>query len=337
MAKANTATESPISRKVLRLGLFILFGIAVYSVGWYFAAEYIRKQILTFMSGDNPSAVIASCEDPSLGGYPFRFRLNCSTVSVEDHYQGISTSFGALRAAAQVYSPGHIVWEIDGPSVTRSTLGFSSTADWSSLQSSLILRTDGVDRSSLEVRDVTATVTGAGNPGQIRVEAPHFESHVRRMERNLDFAALIRDARVTLTGVELELPPISSSIDLTLTDKAGLLDPREAPKQALYGTAGEIRRFVADLGEGRVLTVSGPIAVGDTGLVSGRLNVEIEGLEAWSSAVKQLYPELSDTVDDAMKVVAILFGGQNNGSAQVSISEGAVSLGFIPLGRLPPL
>ena len=341
MTKANSATESVISRKVLRLALFILLGIAVYSVGWYFAAEFIRKQIIAFMSGENPSAVVASCEDTTLGGYPFRFRLNCASVTIEDHHQGVSTSFGALRAAAQVYAPGHIIWELDGPSVTRSSLGFTSTVDWSSLQSSLVLATEGVDRSSVEVKDVTATVTAPASPGPVRLTAPHFESHVRRQEGNLDFASLIRDAQITLgspdAGNLLELPPLSSSIDVTLTGKGALLDPREAPKQRLYGTTGQIRRFVTDLGEGRVMTISGPIAVGEDGLVSGQLNIEIEGLEGWATTAKQLYPEQGETIDDAMKVLAILFGGQNNGNAQLTIREGRVSLGLIPLGRLPPL
>ena len=34
----STDSQSPVSRKVVRLGVLIVLVIAVYSVGWYFSA-----------------------------------------------------------------------------------------------------------------------------------------------------------------------------------------------------------------------------------------------------------------------------------------------------------
>ena len=142
----STAPESTVSRKVVRLGVLIVLVIAVYSVGWYFAAEFLKNRILTFFGGGNPAGVTASCEDATMGGYPFRFRLNCSRLAFDDHFQGVAASFGPVRAAAQIYNPGHVVWEMDGPAEIRSALGFNTALDWTNMQSSFRIGLSGLSR-----------------------------------------------------------------------------------------------------------------------------------------------------------------------------------------------
>ena len=46
----------------------------------------------------------------------------------------------ALRTAAQVYAPWHIVWEMDGPLDVTLGNGPAVQASWKSLQSSLQLK-----------------------------------------------------------------------------------------------------------------------------------------------------------------------------------------------------
>ncbi|RKE80222.1 DUF2125 domain-containing protein [Rhizobium sp. AG855] len=337
MAVPSTAPQSPTSRKVLLLGLLIVLFIAVYSVAWHFAAEFLRNRITGFFSGGNPAGVSANCENATMGGYPSRFRLNCDRLSFDDNFQGISASSGPVRAAAQVYNPGQVVWEMDGPAEIRSALGFNSTLEWSDLRASFRAGFSGLQRSSMEWTDlktkVTSTVTGL----QIEVTTPHLESHVRQNEGNLDYAALINDTVVAVNGTAIALPPVSASIDATFADRGGLLDPRLAHRQELYGTKGELRRMVVDAGEGRVLTLRGPFSVGNDGLISGSIRVEIEKIRAWRDTLKTAYPDQQETFDDLAKVLRVLTLGKDDGSAEITIQNGVASLGFIPLGQLPPL
>jgi hypothetical protein len=180
---------------------------------------------------------------------------------------------------------------------------------------------------------VTSTVTGL----QIEVVTPHLETHVRQNEGNLDYAALVRDTAVSVNGAAIVLPPVSASLDATFADRGGLLDPRLAHRQQLYGTKGELRRMVVDLGEGRVLTLSGPFAIGDDGLISGSIRIEIEKIRAWRDTLKTAYPDKKDTFDDIAKVLRVLTLGRDDGSADITIQNGVAMLGFIPLGQLPPL
>ncbi|WP_159951653.1 DUF2125 domain-containing protein [Rhizobium sp. 18065] len=337
MATPSTAPASATSRKVFRLGVFIVLFIAVYSVAWYFAAEYLRRQIVAFFEGGNPAAITANCEQPRIGGYPFRFRLNCDRLSLDDNYQGISASFGAVRAAAQIYAPGHVVWELDGPAEIRSARGFNTTIEWDDLFSSFNASLSGLDRSSLEIRDLKAKLISTTGPLQLELTAPHAESHIRQQEGDLDYAALVREATLAIGGQPLALPPASASLDVTFADRGGLLQPALSHAQTLYGTNGEIRRFVADLGEGRVLTLSGPFSVGNEGLISGQLRIEIEGMDAWNDALGTAYPQMKDTFDDINKVLTVMSLGRDKASAEITIRDGVASLGFIPLGEIPPL
>lgn len=332
-----TAPQSPISRKVLRLGVLIVLVIAVYSVAWYFAAEFLRNRILSFFGGGNPAGVTAACEDATMGGYPFRFRLNCSRLSLDDHFQGVAASFGPVRAAAQIYNPGHIVWEMDAPAEIRSALGFNTALDWTNMQSSFRIGLSGLSRSSLMMEGLNATVTSTVSSFQLQVTAPSAQSHVRQNEGNLDYATLVRDVTLSVDGEKIALPPVSASLDATFADKGGLLDPRVAQQQKLYGTRGEIRRMVVDLGEGRVLTLSGPFEVGDDGLLSGRIKIEVEQIRAWRDAVKKAYPEQEDMVDNVANVLRALAFGRDDSEAEITIQNGIASLGFIPLGQIPPL
>lgn len=337
MAVPSTAPQSPTSRKVLLLGVLIVLFIAVYSVAWYYAAEFLRNRITGFFSGGNPAGVSAKCDNATMGGYPFRFRLNCDRLSFDDNFQGISASSGPVRAAAQVYDPGHVVWEMDGPAEIRSALGFNAVLQWGDLRSSFRAGLTGLQRSSMELTDLKAQLTSTVSSMQLQVMTPHLETHVRQNDGNLDYAALIRDTAVTFDGSAIALPPVSASLDATFVDRGGLLDPRLAHRQQLYGTKGELRRMVVDLGEGRVVTLSGPFSVGDDGLISGSIRIEIEKIRAWRDTLKTAYPDKRDTFDDVAKVLRVLTLGRDDGSAEITIQNGVAMLGFIPLGQLPPL
>ncbi|KPF44930.1 DUF2125 domain-containing protein [Rhizobium sp. AAP43] len=337
MPMPSTAPQSRTSLKVFWLGVFILVFIAVYSVGWYFAAEFLRTRIVTFFAGGNPSGIEANCEDAKIGGYPFRFRLNCDRLSIDDRDQGIAASFGAVRAAAQIYNPGQVVWEMDGPAEVRSAYGFNTTTNWSNMQSSFRAGFSGLARSSLVIEGLDTTVTSTATAQTVGVKAVSAEQHVRQAEGNLDYATLVRDVTIAINGKPVDLPPLSASLDTTFAEKGGLLDPRVARDQKLRGTRGEVRRMVVDIGEARVVTLSGPFEIGEDGLLSATLRIEIEEIDGWRGALGKAYPEMRETVDSAAQVVKALSLGRDDGSADINIRNGNITLGFIPLGKIPPL
>jgi hypothetical protein len=337
MATSRKENRSPASRKILLLGIAVIVGILVYSGLWWGAAGAVEKKLVEILGGDNPAAIEAECSDMKVGGFPFRLGVTCTKLAVDDHFHGLSATFGALRSVAQVYAPGRVLWELDGPAEVRSSLGFSLALQWTKLRSSLSAGLSGLDRSSIEAKDLHSLLTAKIDGETVAAKAPHAEAHVRRSEDDLDLAILVKDAVLSLRDRPSLLPPLSASVDMTLVGKAKYLDLEGDRGEGLYGSDGEIRRFVADMGEGRMLTLSGPVSVGTDGMLSGKLHVEVEGIKAWLETLGRAFPDERETIDNAANVLGALFSGSDKGSATLTVTDGVVSLGIFPIAVLPPI
>jgi hypothetical protein len=309
----------------------------VYSGLWWSAAGALEKKLVEILGGDNPAAIQAECTDMAVGGFPFRLGVTCTKLAVDDHFHGLSASFGAFRSAAQVYAPGRVLWELEGPAQVRSSLGFSLALQWAQMRSSLSAGLVGLSRSSIEAKDLRGLLTAKRDGQTIEAKAPHAEAHVRRSGEDLDLAVLVKEAVLSPHDQPAALPPLSASIDMTLVGKAKYLDLEGDRGEGLYGSKGQIRRLVADMGEGRVLTLSGPVSVGTDGMLSGEVHVEVEGIKAWQQTLGQAFPDERETIDNVANVLGALFSGKDKGSADLTVRDGVVSLGIFPIAVLPPL
>ncbi len=112
------SSRSSVSTKIWALAVGILLVIALYTAGWFYAASTLKEKTLALLGDQQRHGVSALCQDAEYRGYPFRIGLFCSKVSIDDKTNGVSATFGALRSAAQIYQPNHIVWELDGPAET---------------------------------------------------------------------------------------------------------------------------------------------------------------------------------------------------------------------------
>jgi len=339
MASSTRPGQTAVTRKVVLLGAFVVIAAAVYSGGWMLAATVMRQRLSELLDGHNAAGAEVRCNDMDIRGYPFRIGLFCSSVTVDDRFNGVSASLGAFRSAAQVYAPSHFVWEMDGPAELRSALGFSFSAEWERLHSSVSAWFDGLSRSSLVTEGLKVDVTTVANGNTATIRSDHGEFHIRRNGEDLDAASLVTNTRILMpNATPLALPPVSASFDVTMLGKAALLDPvRDTTAAELYGSKGEIRRLVIDLGEGRVLTANGPLSIGDDGNLSGKLHLELEKVEGWKDALTVAFPESTNDFDNAAKVLTAVFGGKDSGSVELTLREGVVSVGIIPIGVLPAL
>ena len=337
MATSRKENRSTASRKISLFAIAIIVAMLVYSGLWWSAAGALEKKLTQILGGDNPAAIQAECTDMAVGGFPFRLGVTCTRLAVDDHFHGLSGTFGAFRSAAQVYAPGRVLWELEGPGQLRSSLGFSLTLQWAQMRSSLSAGLSGLDRSSIEAEDLQGLLTGRINGETVEAKTPHAQAHVRRSGEDLDLAALVKEVVLSLHDQPPVLPPLSASIDMTLIGKAKYLDLQGDRGEGLYGSKGEIRRLVADMGEGRVLTLSGPVSVGTDGMVSGEFHVEVEGIKAWQETLRQAFPDERETIDNAGNVLGALFSGKDKGTADLTVTDGVVSLGIFPIAVLPPL
>lgn len=330
------SSRSGSSKKFLLLGGGILLVIGLYTGGWFYAASSLRNTVLKAISPGSEASVSGECTDIAFRGYPFRIGLFCSKVNVDDKRNGISAAFGPLRSAAQVYAPGHIVFELDSPAEIRTAHGLAISAEWANLQSSLVTRFKGIERTSTVIEGLKATAVSSVTGQTIDLDAARTEIHLRQNGNDLDAAITLQDSQTTVKDWPQLLPKLTTSIDVTLVNKAGMIDGSD--ETGLYGAGGELRNAVADMGDGKLMTVTGPFSFDEQGYLSGKFKLEIEKLGSWSDSIKQSFPQMASTIDTASKLLGALAGGRDRASVDLVVDRGRATIsGFIPLGKIPPI
>ncbi|NTE83326.1 DUF2125 domain-containing protein [Agrobacterium tumefaciens] len=330
------SSQSGTARKFLWLAIAILVVIGLYTAGWFYAADRLKQTVLNVIAPSQARSVSGECGDIAFKGYPFRIGLFCSKVTVDDKENGVSASFGELRSAAQVYNPGHIVWELDSPAEIRSAHGLTISAAWQNMQSSIVTKLKGIDRSSLVIDGLKAQAISSVTGQTIDFDAVKTEMHLRQNGADLDGAITLTDSATVIKDWPQLLPRLNAIADVTLAGKAGMVDGSDS--SGLYGASGELRRLVADIGEGRTMRISGPFSFDNEGYLSGQFKLEIEKLGAWSDNAKQVFPQLQSTIDTARKLLGALAGGGDRASVDLVVDRGRATVsGFIPLGKIPPI
>jgi len=330
------SSQSRAGRKFLFLGLGILLVIAIYTAGWFYAANRLQEVVIRAIAPGGTASVSGQCSDIVFRGYPFRIGLFCSKVDVEDKNTGVTASFGELRSAAQIYAPRHVVWELDSPATITTSHGLTVTADWASLQSSLVAKLKGIDRTSLVIDALKAKAVSSATAQTINFDATKTEVHLRQNGADLDGAITLQDAATVIEGWPQLLPRLNAIADVTLAGKAGMIDGSD--RSGLYGASGQLRRVMLDTGDGRIMRISGPFAFDAQGLLSGQFKLEIEKLGDWATNAKQALPQLQSTIDTAYKLMRALAGGGDRASVDLVVDRGRATVsGFIPLGKIPPI
>lgn len=330
------SSQSRSSRKFLFLAIGIIVFVAIYTAGWFYAANRLQETVIRVISPGGSAPVSAECPDMAFRGYPFRIGLFCSKVDVTDTRNGVSASFGALRSAAQIYAPGHIVWELDSPATIKTSHGLDISAQWSSLQSSLVKKLKGIDRTSLIIEGLKANAVSSVTSQTIDFDAAKTEVHLRQNGADLDGAITLTDASTVIKDWPQILPRLNAIADVTLAGKAGMIDGTD--NTGLYGASGELRRVMLDIGDGRTMRISGPFSFDDQGYLTGQFKLEIEKLGDWANNAKQAFPQLQSTIDTARKLLGALAGGGDKASIDLVVDRGRATVsGFIPLGKIPPI
>ena len=139
----------------------------------------------------------------------------------------------------------------------------------------------------------------------------------------LDLATRFSGLRLdeNLTGTDA-LPPLSG-LAARWVDEAGA---------GLRGRSGTIRSIAVSFDEDTGATVTGPVSVDEDGLIDAELEVTLRNPRA-------LAPILGDLMPEARRELELGFAAMGDASTTLPlrIDKGRVRLGFLSLGRIPPL
>lgn len=339
MAASSQSASFGTGKRMLLVGLGLVVVVAaLYTGGWYYAASALKTNVLRALGQRDSAGISGECTDMDFRGFPFSIGMFCSKVMVDDHVNGISASFDNLTSSAQIYQPGHITWQLKSPAEFRTAHGLAVSAEWTDLQSNLVTKGKGIQQSTTTIEGLKAGIVSSFNGQNVNVTAGHTEIHVRQNGDDLEASIGIENSNAVIKDFPQALPTLTTNADITLTGKAGLLDGSDRGTHGLYGTSGILRRVVADIGDGRVMTLTGPFSFDDEGYVSGQFKLEIDQLGPWRDGLKAAIPAAKHTIDLAGKLLKALAAGGDNVSVDLTADHGNITLsGFIPLGSIPPI
>ncbi len=335
MSLSTGPAPASASRKMGRLAIGVAIVIALYTGLWYLAARQTENYVTRLLAVAGVDGLTGQCAGLDVSGYPFRIGLFCDSVKLDHVGIGASFSSGALRSAAQIYNPGHSIIELDAPAEFRMTPDIAAAANWDKLRASLRAGWSGISRFS-SVSDnlaINASLLTIGETG--RLTASHAEFHARQNGTALDVAASLDNPALSIGGQPLSAAAVS--IDMTLADKAGLMDYDMHLPDDADTDAGTLNRVAVDLGNGMTGELSGPFTVDADGLVSGEFKLAITNLDGWRQALGTLLPDDRDTVDNVFNAIAALSGHRDHASVKLTARKGTVFLTLIPLFVIPPM
>lgn len=329
--------SNPSASRFYWLAGFIVAVIALYCGVWFYLASQLESRSRALLTDLGNRDIVADCRDLDVRGFPFRLGVYCSAVDAQDAATDTVVSTGGFRSAAQVYKPNHIISELDGPVSVASGLGVLADLDWNVLRSSTVFNLSGLDRASLESRELTAALTIDDNPNPIRVQADSSEFHTRQNNADLDTVLRLNSARLTLEGILNSLPRFDLQADVTLADRAWLLTPNDGSRNPVYDLSASVNNFNANLDNGAGFSFDGPFSVNESGYLSGKFNLEIRGVKAWQDLIATNFPDQAQNMENLSGILTTLGGGEDNLSLPLNITDGAIRIGIIQVGRIPPL
>ncbi len=327
-------TPPKYSRRIKWLGIGVFVFIALYTGAWFWGAAFLKGEIGKALAAQSASGQKTDCANLDIKGYPFRAGLFCDALAFEDPSQQISLRLGAVRSATQVYDPMRGIMELDGPLELSLPQGKTVSADWSLLHASGRLARPLPKRLSLEGKDLSVSVTG-----QPLFKAGNVQAHFRTADKDIDLAA--SGAGIILDPAAAQgrpIPEFSYGLDIGVKDGVALaLSGEKDIVRLLRGQSGTLRAVSLDFADGGGLTLSGPVSLDDSGLLSGDLSITFSEAEKLGKTIEQIAPEIAAYVAPSLSLAASTAKPGDDPRIDVTIRKGRASIGLLPLGDIPAL
>lgn len=327
----SASATSSGSRKIRWLGGAVVVACILWTAGWFAFASNVESRLPATLAGMTGPYANADCRDADIRGYPFRFGLFCETMAYTNPAEGISAQTGAFRSAAQFYRPGHIVAEVDGP-FAFSAPGVTARADWQVLQTSIFAARNGLDRGSLDARNINVDVDSAALTLKWAMQAERLRAHARKNGPDLDVAVYGEQLQNNLVP---GLTTKGLTLEATLPGQAGLLDmPYAAPAGAYQAI---LHRLALELDDASSLELSGPLQIGADGLISGNLEITLRNQQRLIEMAAELDTNLAEMLNRFGPLIGTLDTrpGDDGITLPLTITNNLVSLGIFPIGELP--
>ena len=344
MTDQNNPTKSTAgaSSKYLFLCLAFLLVCLGWSGFWYWSYQKTDQLITRLLERRIAGEQVLACSDRSLGGYPFRLVLTCSSFAANNPRTGWLIEGGPVRAMWQIYAPDLALVESDA----RLTATHKPTGQAFAIASELLrgsIRfspTDFVARASLEAKRPTLFSNDPFYADLLSdVQAQTLALHLRPTpdrEKDLDLSIAATDFSASM------VPLVSGQLSLTARDG---LDPvirdQSNPTRVWFEQSGLIENIDGWLAIGqKTLKVGGDVRFDEYGLANGLIKLKILNPSAEAASVKGELSAKRDGLNGPLTAMQLMGkpvkdGDMVGSEVEIKLDQGRIKAGFLTLGTIP--
>lgn len=264
--------------------VLLLLVAAAWSAAWFFIRNRAEEGLERGLAMEARAGRQWTCENRSIGGFPFRIEVACSNLVLRRG--DLTASLGPVTAVAQVYQPRHVITQVAGPlRLTEGPLTVEGT--WTLLETSFRGTPAGFQRASLVARDPQFRFMGAA-PQDLTLSSRSLEAHIRPNPARIATEAAY-DAAITARQAQLPVAdllvggtePTDIQIDLTATQAEGFRGRLVAEELERWRAAGgrlDILQLSLTKGARRV-QAQGDLQLDDQHRPMGQFQVSAAGLD----------------------------------------------------------
>ena len=355
------------------LGLAVTVGaVALLWTGlWFYAASAAEATIAGWREREAKVGRIYSCEQQTIGGFPFRIEVRCVDPAVELRRDDPPVALKAadLLVVAQVYQPTLLTSEFTGPmTIAEPGRAPGYVANWTQGQTSMRGTPAAPEHVSILVERPAVERVGEGAATVLKADRIEFSG--RMVEGSAAGNPVIEFALHLVAALAPELHPFTTrpvDADVAATLR-GLADfsPKPWPVRfrELQARGGRIEITRARIQQGESIAVSaGSLGLTERGGLDGQIQVTIVGIEtivksldidravsqgqigATIGALDRLIPGLGQVArqNAGPSILAGLramgqrttLEGKPALTLPLRFADGQVLLGPFPVGRMP--
>ncbi len=332
-------------RKIKGLIALIIIAVVGWSAFWFAGSIAAEKVVGEIEQRSAARGDKITCNDRDISGYPFRMEVRCSAAMLSSVGTGLNASVNKVRSIALLYNPGHVIAEADGPLNVSlpEKLGVSDkiVATWNTARASVAAGLGGLERASVDSDDIKLVFEGPQARAPIgALNISRAQLHVRPNPEgpsDYDVAAELTDLFATRAG--RDLPVMNASV---LGKALGVGEALEyQPEQQFQnwldnGGAFELTSLNFN-SMGFSALASGLLHLSQTGLLSGQVDLEILEIDQLSELVVAIAPRFEANAAQMTTLLKNFSAGGETVKIALTVRDGIVSAGILPLGRIPAL
>jgi hypothetical protein len=334
-----------------RRTLFAVIGLAAAALLW--SGYWSATSRLASAAIERATAAVAAggdvigCDGDALGGFPLRLDLSCQHATFHGPGEEMSAAIDMVAASAPLYRPGHVEATAGGPFVFDAPgRGIALSATWKRATADVDAGIRGVKRAALELDGLKVVRTGdSAHVPFIGLGADRARfAATPAADGAYDFASLA-DGMQLVQRPNQNLPPFDTEARITALNFGPALgsDPSRTFATWLAG-GGAMRVDQLSFTIGRTsIAANGTLSISKEGLLSGVLTLRFAGLDALPDLADQVQPGSRKDVSNAVVAITAVTlpvpGGADGPARQtvLFIRDGFVSVGLIPIGKIPPI